>query len=287
MRTPLGYRDGEGSKAVVAIPSEIRLRHTHIIGSAGVGKSTLLENMALSDIQRGHGVAVLDPRGGLVSRLLRLIPREHAGRAIYFNPGDPDWIPLWNPLASTAGVARSHVADDLIRAFKSFMDGFGDRPEYLLRNAIFAVMHLPGGCLLDVADLLRKKSRRSRDIRAQLRPLLDQYSATFWEEGFDTYGQADLTSAQHKLSKLLGSETVGAMLSRGESALDFRQIMDTGKILLVDLSNIDTDARNVLGCFVLSLLRLTALGRRTGSVEEPRPFHIYCDEAHRFILSFA
>ena len=241
--------------------------------------------MTLLDIRAGHGVAVIDPHGRLVQRSLRLVPPEYAHKVIFLDPGDPDWIVRWNPLKCAGQASRSRVAEDLINAFKSFIDGWGDRLEHLLRHALFAVLHLPDGCLLDVANLLRQKSRRSAEIRSLLQTVLeDEYSSTFWKEDFDHNYRTntDLTPPQHKLSKLLGSETVGAMLSQRESAFDFRKIMDTGQILLVDLSTVGAEVKNVLGCFILSLLHLTAMGR-DAALSPPHPFHIYCDEAHRFV----
>ena len=109
--TPIGFRDGSDDRQPVCIPLELRLQHTHVIGHSRTGKSTLMERMALHDIQEGHGVAVLDPCGSLVERLMRLVQPGHADRVIYFAPGDLNWIPLWNPLACTDRPDRSRVVD--------------------------------------------------------------------------------------------------------------------------------------------------------------------------------
>jgi hypothetical protein len=105
----------------------------------------------------------------------------------------------------------------------------------------------------------------------------------FWRHDFERYSSSDLSPAQHKLSKLLTSGTVSLMLSQDESAFDLRDIMESGKILLVDLSKVGPEVREILGCFVLSLLHLTALSRESAAADTIRPFHIYCDEAHRFM----
>lgn len=99
-----------------------------------MGKSTLLEHMVLHDLDRCHGVAVLDPHGDLVQRLLRLIPEQHVERTIFFDPGDPDWVPLWNPLSLSVGQDISRTADDLVAGIKSIVYGWGDRLEHLLRH---------------------------------------------------------------------------------------------------------------------------------------------------------
>jgi hypothetical protein len=105
----------------------------------------------------------------------------------------------------------------------------------------------------------------------------------FWRDDFDSYGQPDLSPPQHMLSKLLTSETVGCLLSQGESLFSFRDVMDSGKVLLVNLANVGSEVLEILGCFVLSLLHLTALGRGSSNQDTFQPFHIYCDEAHRFL----
>ncbi len=282
--TPIGSCDFAGVCQPVCIPPDIRGKHVHLIGRPGVGKSTVMESMILYDVSQGHGAAVLDPHGLLVERMLRLLPAEHVERIIYINPGDPDWVPRWNPFRCGSSLGVSRLADDLVRAFKSFVQGWGDRMEHLLRHAIFALLHLPGSNLLDVSNILRSKSEESKQLRAEVCSVLDnQVARLFWRHDFDRYSSSDLSPAQHKLSKLLTSGTVSLMLSQDESAFDLRDIMESGKILLVDLSKVGPEVREILGCFKLSLLHLTALGRESVSAGALLPFHIYCDEAHRFI----
>ena len=282
--TPLGTCAYAGIDRPACIPAKLRTQHVHLIGRPGMGKSCLLEHMVLHDISCGHGVAVLDPHGPLIQRLLCLIPAQHADRVIYVNPGDPDWVPLWNPLQSGARQSPGRTADDLVRAFKTFVTGWGDRLEHLLRHALYAILHLPGGSLMDVSNLLRKKSPQSEQLRWLAVDLLDsEVARLFWRHDFGRYSSADLAPAQHKLSKLLTSGTVSLMLSQSDTSFDLRGVMDSGKILLVDLSGIGPEVRDILGCLFLSLLHLTALGRASQPTEAQLPFHIYCDEAHRFV----
>ena len=273
--TPVGICSYAGTEQVVCIPPEFRSSHTHLIGRTGTGKSSVMESMVLHDVRQGHGVAVLDPHGRLVQRLLLLLPRECVDRVIYINPGDPDWIPIWNPLRCRSAFGPSRIADDLVAAFKSFVTGWGDRLEHLLRHALIGVLHLPQASLLDVSNLLRQKSEESRRLKSMiLKSVEDEPLRTFWRHDFDRYKSADLAPPQHKLSKLLTSGTVSLMLSQSETSFDLRDVMDSGKILLIDLSSIGTEVREILGCFILSLLHLTALGRNSLSGEEQRPFHI-------------
>jgi len=143
---------------------------------------------------------------------------------------------------------------------------------------------MPGASLLDVNNLLCKGSPASRElIRTILNgPVTNRVSRAFWEERFPGYGNDALGPPLHKLSKLLVGGTVSLMLSQPDSRIDFRQIMDDGKILLVDLHGLGGEVRDTLGCFMLALLHLTAIGRLDFRGRPPNPFHIYCDEAHRF-----
>jgi len=268
----------------VCIPLGMRGLNTHLIGRPGQGKSSVLESMILDDTQRGHGVAVLDPHGLLVQRLLCLLPEAAVERTIYIDPGDRDWVPIWNPFRTRGTSDHSRLTDDLVRAFKSFITGWGDRLEHLLRQAIYAILHLPRGSLLDVMDILRKKSEESRRLRSLILKFVDnEVSRRFWQQDFDRYTSADLAPPQHKLSKLLMSGTAALMLSQTGASFDLNDVMDSGKILLVDLSRVGPGAREVLGCFFLSLLHLTAMGRSALNAKELASFHIYCDEAHRFV----
>ena len=193
-------------------------------------------------------------------------------------------VPMWNPLRCAAGHEPGRVADDMVRAFRSFVDGWGDRLAHLLRHAMLGVLHLPDGNLLDVANLLRGKSNESEQLRKRVLGLVEhQVTRLFWQKDFDNYGKADLAPPQHKLSKLLSEGSVSWMLSQSESAFDFRSVMDEGKILIVNLSNVGTDVRDILGSFMLSLMHLAAVSRSKLPESAHRPFHIYCDEAHRFV----
>ncbi len=282
--TPIGTSEFAGTEQTVCIPHEIRSRSTHLIARPGMGKSTLQEHMVLSDIQTGAGVAVLDPHGDLVRRLLQLIPQEHADRVIYFFPGDRSWVPLWNPLQAVPNQDISRTADDIVSAIKSIVQGWGDRLENLLRHAIYALLRVPGSSFLDVANLLRKGSKESKTLIIEIEKVLDnEITRNFWQNDFAKYNNQDLTPPQHKLSKLLMSGTVALMLSQPENRINFREIMDTGKILLIDLAELGSDIRELLGSFILSLLHISALSRSDTPIEQRKPFHIFCDEAHRFL----
>ncbi len=282
--TPIGVCDNAGVQQPVCIPPGIRLGHTHLIGRPGMGKSTLEEHMILHDICNDHGVAVLDPHGDLAGRLLALVPQTHVDQVIYFHPSDPYWVPLWNPLQKVPGQDIGRMADDLVGVLKSFVTGWGDRMEHILRHSIFALLHLSGSTLLDIADILRSGSGASEATRKLILEVVDNEEARrFWQHDFSFYRPDEFAPPKHKLSKLLVGGTVALMLSQPSSSFNFRRIMDEGMIFVADLSAIGTEVREILGAFMLAVMHMTALSRSDMPAETRRPFHIYLDEAHRFV----
>jgi hypothetical protein len=283
--TCIGTCSYAGDTQEVCIPLVLRGCHTHIIGSTRVGKSTTQEHMILSDIEQGHGVAVLDPHGDLIEGILYLIPERYVNRTIYLNPGDPEWVPIWNPLKRIPGQDIGRTTSDIVRAIQSFVTSgsWGDRLENLLRNIIFSLLHLPNGTFLDISDLLRNKSEENKILRNEiLKVIVNESVRQFWLHDYEKYDKNDLGPPKNKLSKLLVSGTVSLMLSQPESRFNFKQIMDEGMILLVNLSGISSMG-DILGCFILSLLHLTALSRSALPIADRKQFHIHCDEAHHFM----
>jgi hypothetical protein len=283
--TPIGTSAVADREQLICISPRMRGRHIHIIGRPDMGKSSLLESMILDDIAKGHGVAVLDPHGDLVARLLSLIPQEAVTRTIYFCPGDPDWVPLWNPMSRIPGQDLGRMADDFVRVIKSFVTGWGDRLEHILRHGIFALLHLPGATLLDLSDLLRNATKETKEMQdLLLRVVQNEAARKYWRYDHANYKADEFGPPKNKLSKLLVGGTPSLMLSQPCSSFSWRHVMDDGQILLADLSsNLGTEVRNILGGLILAIMHVTALSRSDTPPEKRRPFYAYLDEAHRFV----
>jgi len=282
--TPIGTCEYAGDNFPVCIPYELRPRSTHIIAKPGQGKSTIMARMILDDIENGMGVAVLDPHNDLLEVLLCLIKEEHIDKVIYFDPGQNDHVPIWNPMKRSANQDLSRTADDLVAAIKSVVTGWGDRLEHLLRHGFYALLQLPNSTLLDLSNLLSRKTDESERLRKASLEIVDNPTAyQFWKYDFLRYSNEALGPPKHKLSKLLVSEKVSRMLSQPDNLIDFRQIMDNGMVLLVNLSSIGSEVRQILGCFMLSLFHLAALSRSDILSKDRKPFNIYADEAHLFL----
>jgi hypothetical protein len=282
---PVGEATIADDKQLVCVPPRVRRRHIHVIGRPDMGKSCLLESMILDDIKQGHGVAVLDPHGDLIARLLRLIPQEAVARTIYFNPGDPDWVPLWNPMSRIPGQDIGRMSDDMIAVLKSFVENWGDRMEHLLRHCIFGLKHLEHTTFLNLSDLLRTGTKESKEMRKLLLQVVqNEVAQQFWRYDYETYRSDEFGPPRHRISKLLVGGTYALMLSQPYSKFTFRGIMDEGMIFLADLSsNLGSDIRDILGGFMLAIIHSTALSRSDTAPEDRKTFHVYLDEAHRFV----
>ena len=280
----LGYCQYADINQPVCIPESLRFQHTHLIGTTGTGKTHVLELMINADIHAGHGVAVIDPHGQLIHDLLAMIPPQFADKVIYFNPGDPKYIPAWNPF-NCGNLSIDRIAMDITDSFKSFVTGWGHRLEHILRQAILGVLHLPGGSFFDVSNVLRRGSPESGQLMEQILSYAENPSVkNFWKYDFKVYSSNDIQPVHHKLSALMTALTVQLMLSQKYSLFNLTDIMESGKILLVDLSSVGTEVKKVLGCLMLSLLNSTAMGRDyIQKYDSLLPFHIHCDEAHMFV----
>lgn len=279
----LGFSLRAGTREPVCIPDSLRARSVHMLGRHGLGKSTLIEQMVLLDISRGIGVAVLDPHGDLVERLLRRIPQSQIDRVIFFDPADPDYVPLWNPFRNRQIQDLGRLASDLVGAIKSFVEGWGDRLEKLLKYSFLGLLPLPDSSFQDVMDLLRKGSDEGERLRRRIvETTTNENIRKFWREDFPDFPKRDLDPPHNKLSKFLASGTCAEMLSQPESLIDFGRIMDERKVLLIDLSRLGSETGSILGSFILSIFHLTALTRRDLDPETRKFFGIYVDEAPKF-----
>jgi len=282
---PIGTAKVAGCERTICLTPEMRTEHVHIIGYPGRGKSCEQESMILHDIRQGHGVIVLDPHGDLVSRLLTLIPREAVPRTIYFNPGDPEWVPQWNPMSRVVGRDIGCSADNLIGVLKGSVTGWGDRMETILRQTIFGLQHIEHTSFLDLSDLLRTGTPESREMKAVLLQVVqDVVARQFWLYDHKDYRADEFGPVRHKLSKLLIGGTSALMLSQPYNRLCLQDIMDNGRILLVDLSrNIGTETCDLLGGIMLASIHTAALGRSDTPEDQRTPCYVYVDEAPRFV----
>jgi hypothetical protein len=268
----------------VCIPDELRCSHVYIPGKPGTGKTSEMIYACGEDIAHGHGIAIIDPHDDLCAGVLKRITESDLDRVIYFDPGHPTFVPLWNFLAPQSGQPADRQADDRLRAFTQVTTGWGHRIETLMRQAFYGLIQTGEGTLLDVALLLSTESAERERIRLRVLEVVENEKARhFWEHELKTYRKDDFAPVQHKLSKLLLYDTPALMFSQLESRFDFREMMDSGKIFIANLANVGSEARDILGSLLLSVFHLAALSRSDIPAQARKPFHVYVDEAHRFV----
>lgn len=273
------------------IKTDDRRRHMYVIGKTGMGKSTMLENMIVQDIRAGRGLAVVDPHGDLVEKVVKYIPSYRVNDVIYFNPADVDYPIAFNILESVDPALRHLVASGLIAVFKKiWVDSWGPRLEYILRNTILALIEFPGSTLLGVTRMYVDKEYRKKVVEK----ISDPVVKTFWKTEYESYANQFRTEAvspiQNKIGQFLSSSIIRNIVGQSKSTIDMRQIMDNGKILLLNLAKgrIGEDNAALLGAMMITKIQLAAMSRIDIPETQRHDFFLYVDEFQNFATeSFA
>ncbi len=294
--TYFGITDARGKQQKFGIKREDRLRHMYAIGKTGMGKSTLLENMAIQDIQNGEGMAFLDPHGKTAELLLEFVPEHRIKDVIYFAPFDME-----NPIAlnvledtapgdeSSASIRSQFIVSGLMSTFKKiWKDQWSARMEYILNYTLLALLEIPEATLLDVNRMLSDKVFR-RDVIARLKePTVKAY----WEKEFASMTDKMVAEAvpaiQNKVGQFISNALIRNIIGQTKSSFDFRKAMDEKKIIIFNLSigRIGEDAVNLLGSLFVTKIYLAAMSRADMSDKEMRDvpnFYLYVDEFQNFI----
>lgn len=280
-----------GSLIPFGIKTDDRRRHMYIIGKTGMGKSTMLENMIIQDIRVGRGLAVVDPHGDLVEKVVRYIPSYRINDVVYFNPADMEYPIAFNILESVDPSHRHLVASGLIAVFKKmWIDSWGPRLEHILRNTILALIEYPGSTLLGVTRMLVDKVYRKKVVDH----LTDPIVKAFWRDEFaafnDKFRSEAVSPIQNKIGQFLSSSIIRNIVGQPKSTIDMRAIMDSGKILLLNLAKgrIGEDNAGLLGAMMITKLQLAAMSRIDIPEQDRRDFFLYVDEFQNFATeSFA
>lgn len=268
-----------------------RRGHMYLIGKTGVGKSTVLENMIIQDIQAGRGIGLVDPHGDLAEKILDYIPSSRINDVIYFNPADIEYPISFNILEKVEAVHRHLVASGLVGVFKKiWADSWGPRLEYILRNTILALLEYPNSTLLGIMRMLVDKDFRKQVVNKVTDPVVK----SFWVNEFAKYHaqfQVDaIAPIQNKVGQFLSTSLIRNIVGQVKSKINIRQIMDEGKILIMDLSKgrIGEDSSSLLGAIMITKIQLAAMSRVDTPQSQRRDFYLYVDEFQNFATeSFA
>jgi len=273
------------------IKKDDRRRHMYLIGKTGMGKSTAMENMIIQDIINGEGVALVDPHGDFAEKILDFIPNDRINDVIYLDPADMEYPIAFNVMETVSQEHKHLIASGLIGVFKKlWADSWGPRLEYLLRNAILALLDYPGSTLLGVMRILVNKAYRNKVISK----IQDPVVKSFWVEEFSKYPQQFQVEAiapiQNKVGQFLSTALIRNVVGQVKSTIDLREIMDKQKILIMNLSKgkIGEDSSALLGAMMITKIQLAAMSRIDTPEEKRKDFYLYVDEFQNFATeSFA
>jgi hypothetical protein len=280
--------DYRNQRTRFGVKSRDRTRHMYVIGKSGVGKSTLLENMAIQDIARGEGLAVLDPHGSFAEKMLDYIPEHRIKDVIYFAPFDTENPISFNVLEDVGADKRHFVASGLMSTFKKiWVDAWSARMEYILNNILLALLESPDATLLGVNRMLSDKAFRDKTVAN----ITDPGVKAFWVEEFAKYGDRYMQEAgaaiQNKIGQFTASPLIRNLIGQPKSSFDIREAMDNQKILIVNLSKgrIGEQNTSLLGSMIITKIYLAAMSRADASparMAELPNFYFYVDEFQSF-----
>ncbi|MFA5841377.1 MAG: type IV secretion system DNA-binding domain-containing protein [Candidatus Paceibacterota bacterium] len=286
--TYIGETDFRNKKIKFGIKAKDRTRHVYIIGKTGMGKSTLLENMAVQDIVNGEGMAFIDPHGGTAEKLLDYIPESRVKDVIYFAPFDADYPVSFNVMEDVGADKRHLVANGLMNAFKKiWVDAWSARMEYILNNVLLALLEYPDSTILGVNRMLSDKDYRNLVVAN----VTDASVKSFWVDEFAKYGDKYMQEAgaaiQNKIGQFISNPLIRNIIGQPKSSFDIRKIMDEKKILIMNLSKgrMGIENSTLLGNMLVTKIYLGAMSRADASaslLQKLPNFYFYVDEFQSF-----
>jgi len=257
----------------------------YIVGKTGTGKSTTIANMAIDDMKKGKGLAVIDPHGDLCEILLDYIPKNRLNHVCYFNPADTQRTIRLNPLEVTNPAQAELVASGIISIFqKLYHYSWGPRMEHILRNTLLTLVNIPNSTLLDITKMLTDKTFREK----KLETINDKMLLNFWHHEFDKMApkfQSEAVSPiLNKVGQFVTSPLIRRVLQHPQSTVNLEDFMNHSKILLVNLSQgkLGEDNSALLGAMFITKLQLAAMNRVDIPEEQRKDFYLYVDEFQNF-----
>lgn len=286
--TYFGQTDSRNQRVPFGIRTKDRTKHVYVIGKTGMGKSTLLENMAVQDIKNGEGMAFIDPHGKTADLLLEYVPPERIKDVIYFAPFDTEHPISFNVMEDVGADKRHLVANGLMSAFKKiWVDAWSARMEYILNNILLALLEYPDSTLMGVNRMLADKDYRKKVVAN----ISDPSVKSFWVDEFEKYGERYMQEAgaaiQNKIGQFVSNPLVRNIIGQPKSTFDIRKVMDERKILIVNLSKgrVGEANANLLGSMLITKIYLGAMSRADVSESTLNglpQFYLYVDEFQNF-----
>lgn len=280
--------DSRGKRIPFGLKAKDRQRHMYVIGKTGMGKSTLLENMAIQDLQNGEGLAFIDPHGSAIETLLEYIPKDRVKDVVYFAPFDMENPIAFNVMEDVGYDKRHLVVSGLMATFKKIWeDAWSARMEYILTNTLLALLEYPDATLLGVNRMYTDKAYRAKVVDNVKDPVVKD----FWTKEFagytDRFTQEATPAIQNKIGQFTGNPLIRNIIGQPRSSFDIRELMDNNKILLINLSKGlvgDTNMR-LLGSMLVTRIFLAAMSRaelNPTELKKAENFYLYVDEFQNF-----
>ena len=283
----IGDNEHNGETVPVFLTADQRCRHTHIIGSSGKGKSSLLLNLIRQDIENGDGVAVLDPHGDLIDQILTLIPADRIDDVVLVNPSDVEFPIGFNILQAHSEEEKNLLSSDLVSVFRRLSTSWGDQMDTVLQNAILVFLESSrGGTLADLRHFLLEAPKRGKFFIELLQSVNDPELIFYWQNVFPQLGGGkSVGSVLTRLQDFFSRKPLRNMVSQRENKLDFADMMDSGKIFLAKLSEGLCGAENsyLLGTLLVCKFQQLAMSRQSQAASARRDFWLYVDEFDHFI----
>jgi len=286
--TYFGETDARNQRVKFGIKAKDRTKHMYVIGKTGMGKSTLLENLAIQDIQNGEGLAFIDPHGGTAEKLLEYVPQERIKDVLYFAPFDTEYPVSFNVMEDVGADKRHLVVNGLMSTFeKIWVDAWSARMAYILNNTLLALLEYPDSTLLGVNRMLADKDYRKKVVDN----VKDPSVKSFWVEEFGKYTErfaAEATPAiQNKVGQFTSNPLVRNLIGQPQSSFDIRKMMDEKKILIVNLSKgrVGEGNAKLIGSMLITKIYLAAMSRAdlsASTLAQLPNFYLYVDEFQSF-----
>lgn len=277
----LGINSHLGKETLVTLFDQIRLRHMHVIGGTGTGKSSLLVNLITQDIEQGKGITVLDPHGDLIEEVISHIPEERIKDVVLVDPSDSEYPIGLNLLSAFSEAEKTILASDLVALFRRFATSWGDQMTSVLANAITSILAShSGGTLIDLRRILVEPSFRNKFLQTVDDPNIQYY----WKNEYPLLRTNAVAPILTRLDTFLRPKLIRNMMAQKEG-LDFRDILNTQKILLVKLAQglIGEENSYLLGTLFVAKLNQAAQSRQNLPPDQRKPYYLYIDEFQNFI----
>jgi hypothetical protein len=285
-----GLSNFRGRHLKFGIKRRDRGRHLYIIGQTGAGKSFLLQLLTLSDIYHDQGFAIVDPHGDYATDVMKYIPEHRLQDVVYMNPADREFPMAFNPMEVSDPAMKDHISSELVGVLKRMFDSWGPRLEYILRYTILGLLDYPDATMLDIPRMLNEKDFRKKVIREIKDPVVKSFWITEFASWNEKFASEAVAPVLNKVGAFVANPLVRNMVGQPRSAFNIRQIMDEGKILLVNLSRgqVGEDNAAILGALMVTKIQLAAMSRADMPLDKRRPFYLYVDEFQNFATdSFA